>query len=262
MTDLDHSILREYANTFRTCGDLTNKVWFMELEEGGGGSFAQAAKKLCAWKEGGSKSEEYLSGPGSDSTIVNKFFPPAGKQAQLQKTWSNQLRVLLGIQGKELSNESVRQLQTTAHGTAGGPTCLMDLFPLPCKDARSWVYDKVPFDEKVDVNDFTSKKAYYKAYLPRRLDKIKSILSEHKPEALVCMTWNYRDSLVPLLDAYETLDLDLPNCNAEAIIGTCGPTVVVICTHPSVRFRGSRDQFYFKIGNAIRARMNEVSSAS
>ena len=256
MTELDHSILREYANTFRTYGDLSNKVWFMGLEEGGGGSLKQAATKLCAWKDNGSKSEEYLSGPGAEPGVVNKFFPAAGKQAQLQKTWSNQLRVLLGIQGEELSNDSVRQLQTTAHGTAGGPTCLMELFPLPCKDAGSWVYNKVPFDEKVDVNDFVSKKSYYSAYLPRRLDKIKSILSEHKPQALVCMTWTYRDSLLTLLDSYETLDLNLPSCNAKAIIGKCGPTVVVICTHPSERSKGPRNQFYFEVGNAIRARMN------
>ncbi len=255
MTELDHSILREYADSFRTYGDLTNKVWFMGLEEGGGGSLAQAAAKLCSWKDSGSKTVEYLSGPGADAGVVNKYFPPAGKQAQLQKTWSNQLRVLLGIQAKELSNESVRLLQTTAHGTAGGPTCLMELFPLPCKDAGSWVYDKVPFDEKVDVNDFASKKSYYEAYLPKRLEIIKSILSEHKPQALVCMTWTHRNVLLPLLDSHESLDLDLPNCNAEAIIGMFGSTVVVICTHPAARIRGSRDQFYFAIGNAIRARV-------
>ena len=257
MSNLDHALLRDYADTFRTYGDLDNNVWFLGLEEGGGGSLEQAAKKLCSWNDRGRQNVSYLSGEGAHAVPDNPFLPPEGKQAKLQKTWSNQLRVLLGIQGEPLSNDAVRTLQTTAHGTAGGPTCLLELFPLPCKDAGSWVYDNVSFDNQVPSNDFANKRSYYQTYLPRRIEKLKALLRDHSPEVLVCMTWTHRDSLISMLDSHETLDLNLPKCDANAIIGMAGKTVVVICTHPAMRFRGPRNRFYHEVGLAIKNKQSE-----
>ena len=261
MSALTHALLRDYSDSFRCFGDLDNKIWFLDLEEGGGRSLEKAASKIVSWHEAGRTDVSYLSGPGADTQSGSDYLPKPsaqakpGVQAKLHKTWSNQLRVLLGIQGAPLSNDAVRELQVAQHGTAGGPTCLLELFPLPCKNAGSWVYDQVPFDDAVANNDFASRQGYYTAYLPRRIEKLKALIDTHKPEALVCMTWADRDALIPLLDSVEEIDLGMPKCTGNAIIGKRGSTVVVICTHPATRFRGSNNHFYHEIGNAIRRQM-------
>lgn len=260
MPQLDHALLRDYADTFRTYGDLENDVWFLGLEEGGGRSLEQAAKKICSWDDNGRQNVSYLSGPGAELDPANPFLVAEGNKVKLQKTWSNQLRVLLGIQGEPLSNEAVRNLQATGHGTAGGATCLLELFPLPCKDAGSWIYGNVPFDQQLQANDFVNKKSYYQTYLPRRIEKLKSLLLDYSPDALVCMTWMHRNSLIAMLDSHETLSLDLPKCNGNAIIGMKGNTVVVICSHPAMRFRGPRNRFYHEVGQAIRCKLSTKPS--
>lgn len=252
MSELTHALLRDYSDTFRSIGDLDNKVWFLGLEEGGGRSLNKAASKITSWEESGRPQVSYLSGPGAQNEANNEYLPKTGDQAKLHKIWSNQLRLLLGIQGAPLSNDAVRNLQVGQHGTAGGPTCLLDLYPLPCKNAGSWVYDQVAFDDAVAANDFATRQSYYSTYLPRRIEKLTSLIDTHKPDALVCMTWAERESLIPMLDSHEVLDLALPKCTGNAIIGTRGSTVVVICTDPATRFRGSISHFYYEIGNAIK----------
>ena len=257
MTALTHALLRDYADAFHTYGELSNPVWFLGLEEGGGETLDEARRRILRWDASGRENTWSLTSPDlAEAHRDSPFLRRTGKPAKLQTTWSNQLRVLLGMGREPSSNDRVRYLQTSAHGQLRGPTCLMELFPLPCPNAGAWVYGDVPHDPATDgPNVFATKRAYREHYLSRRLDAIAALVEKHRPAALVCTSWTHRGPILALLDDEEVPDLGLPDARREARIGRLHDTVVAVCSHPADRVPGPRNAFYHALGGAIERRM-------
>ena len=256
MTALTHALLRDYADTFRTYGSLEGrKVWFLGLEEGGGANLEEAGRKLSQWHEHGRESSIGLTAPELDEAHRDsRFLSSAHGPVKLQTTWANQLRVWLGMRGEPLDNEVIRRLQASEHGQMDGPTCLMELFPLPCRKDGAWIYAQVPDNPSATgPNVFASKKGYREHYLPRRLAKLAELVREHRPLALVCTGLTYGERVLESLGVKdcETPDLGLPETERRAKIGYVGDTVVAVCSHPAQRAKGPTNEFYHRLGRAI-----------
>lgn len=257
METLTHALLRDYADAFRTYGPLSNPVWFLGTEEGGGADLAAAARKILAWDRAGRPLVAELDDPAPDSVhLESPFLRDGGGPAALQTVRSNQVRVLLGLRGEPLDNARVRRLQGREHGRRGGQTCLMELFPLPSSDSDAWIYDRVAHDPATDgPNPFASRREYREHYLPRRLDTIVSLAAEHRPDALVCTSWTHRGQIRERLDEVEVPELGLEGARRRALIGRLGDTVVAVCTHPARQAAGPKNAFYHRLGEALAERM-------
>ena len=255
MTALTHELLRDYANAFHTYGDFDSPVWFLGLEEGGGRDLDEAGRKLTSWHGNGRRSNGSFTDPGLDADhAASRFLRTEGKPAELQKTWANQLRVLLGMRGEPLDNDRVRHLQTREHGRIGGPTCLMELFPLPCRNAGAWIYGDVPHDPAAnEPNVFATKKAYRDHYLPKRLAMIAALVEEHRPAALICTVWTHRGPFLELLDGAS--EFEMAGAQRRAVVGRLHDTVVAVCSHPADQVRGPCNAFYHALGRAVAERL-------
>lgn len=255
MTVLDHALLRAYADSFFTYGRFENPVWFLGLEEGGCRDLEEASRRLIAWHESGRPLSVDLTDPDEDKSS-DEFLRTYGVPARLQTTWANQLRVLQGMAGELPDDERIRHLQTSAHGRLDGPTCLMELFPLPCSDAGAWIYkDLAPGPAANEPDVFASKDAYRRHYLPKRLETITALVKEHAPAALIFTSWSYQREFLSLLSDVEPFESGLEGVQRKAVIGRLHDTVVAVCTHPAHRVSGPRNAFYHGLGRAIAERM-------
>ena len=250
MASPTHEMLRDYADAFRVHGALSNPVWFLGPGEVGGADLDEVDRQVAAWDRAGRPRATDL-----DASDESPFGDDEGAPPTLQTTRANQLRVLLGMRGEPMDNRAIRRLQALEHGRAGGPTCLMELFPLPCRD-DAWIYDRVPHDPERDgPNVFASRSECREHYLPRRLETLAALVHEHRPTALVCMCWTYRGQIVSMLEDAEIPDLGLESARRRAVTGMLGDTVVAVCSHPSKRIAGPKNEFYHRLGRAIAERM-------
>jgi len=247
----DHALLRDYAARFHRYGDLSSPVWFLDVEEGGRTSLDELDRRLGQWDRRGRPDVDYLSGPRAS-------VPPAWREylcrdegaPRLHPVWSQQLRLLGGLCGQSPGNEALRHLQCHVHGAPGGPTCLVSLYPLPCRSADDWVYDRVPFDGSTPFNPFETKARYRAAIREERLDTLCRLVHRYRPAVLVCMAWCERDALLSVMDRAAPLPLDRIEGDAGAIVASLGSTLVIVCAHPAQALRGSKNRYFVQVGKA------------
>jgi hypothetical protein len=81
-----------------------------------------------------------------DLESAPEFYPASGneawhyRKATAQPTWEQLIRVLLIAQGRSDSPDAILEYQRSKLGAAVGETCLLELFPLPSPNTRSWRY--------------------------------------------------------------------------------------------------------------------------
>ena len=106
----DDLLLDEFAHSFYGYGNYGGQFWFIGMEEGGGDSFAEVAKRLEAWALRGRREiddvAEYLAAIGI--THLHNDHP------KLQSTWSGLIRILLSSNGETPTTEQVREYQRTS----------------------------------------------------------------------------------------------------------------------------------------------------
>ena len=148
---LPGSLLRAYIDTFVGYGDYQPKYWLVGMEEGGGGSLDEVARRLAKWEAAGRSELLDLRGQHLDGDLADFL----GGSEDLQKTWSNLIRVVLGCEGRPTDNETVRAYQQSKLGRFDGETCLLELMPLPSPDAGDLalppvdIYFRASYPQKV-----------------------------------------------------------------------------------------------------------------
>lgn len=167
-------------------------------------------------------------------------------------TWSNQLRLVLGIEGRELDNEVIREMQVSEHGTEGGDTSLLELFPLPCRKAGSWIYKSCGLGE-----GYASKSIYQKRLLIPRLRQIFESVREHKPAVIVFTTLKQKKAIKNHVPSLKKHFSGTGKTKGEALIGSFEETAVVVCTHPGYRF-SDKNKFYWNLGQKVRPLIDEA----
>jgi hypothetical protein len=172
----DNEILGAFASKFFGYGNWNAPIWFVGMEEACG-DVAGLKRRFAAWNERGraalEDAREFHIAFGDDSRFV-------GARPSTQPTWRGLIKIMQAAEGKSIDIESCRLRQQHDWGRANGESCLLELLPLPSPDTLTWVYgrhSKLPY--------LKCRSVYTDQFLEVRTEKLKSLIAEHSPRAVV-----------------------------------------------------------------------------
>lgn len=236
---LDENLLDDFMTRFWGYGTLNGDFWFIGMEEGGGASIDEVAKRLNQWERRGRRSLEDLYQYHVDIEL-HKWF---AKGAPLQSTWSKLIRVLLSAKGIEPDREAVREYQINKLGRTGAETCLLELLPLPSPGISDWIYGK-----HTDIPVLASRACYTNKVGHIRTAKLAKLISSHHPKFVIFYGLGYLDwwrevTNVPLSEAIV--------CDKRAYFGKAGGSAFAVTQHPVAT--GVTLQYFNEIGQRLAA---------
>jgi len=235
MTDLfDDQLLDEFARTFYGYGNFGARVWFVGMEEGGGNSFGEVARRLQAWAERGKQELEDVAEYHAALGITALFDP----QPKLQRTWGKLIRILLASRHSTPTIEQVRQYQGQLLGRRTGETCLLELLPLPSPSTANWLYgqhSRLPY--------LVDRAAYRRVCLPPRIAHLKRRLQEHRPPVVIFYSRSYQEHWEAIAEVNLTAQSD------ELFVGRSATSLFLVTKHPATK--GVSNEYFHHIGRRI-----------
>lgn len=180
-------MLERFCFGFFGYGVFRAPHWFMGMEEGGGSSSEEIKCRLRAWSELGCPELADLEEFHCRARIGAKWF---GDRPRIQMTWRGAIRILLSYKnGTFPSIEAVRGYQATEFARRRGETTMMQLLPLPSPNARAWKYARWS-----DLSWLANRPAYRRHLLRQRVDALRCLVSQHRPETVVFFGKGCRES--------------------------------------------------------------------
>lgn len=211
-------------------------MWFVGMEQGGGGSQDELQKRLDAWALRGrgrfDDLYEYCLAIGEPRWT--RPHPP------IQSTWKHLIRLALVSMGEEPDIGSIRRFQSEALGRRSGDTCLIELLPLPARNLSTWGYDKW-----TTLPELTSRRGYLLDLGARREAGLRKLIDEYAPRTVVFYGLGYRDRWQGIVGA-PFLDAGLEGVS----VARRGPTLCFRVPHPVAR--GVTAALFETIGHRIR----------
>ena len=191
-------------NGFFGYGSWNQPTWFIGMEEGGCAALDEFNRRVDAWVQRGCKELEdarsYHAAIG-----VNQWFT---KGARMQSTWEKLIRIYLALHEQCTDKESVRRFQIEDFGNQESGFPVVELFPVPSVNARSWIYSSI------ELPYLTSREVYQSVVGPRRSQALRERIQRYRPRHVICYGSTYRsrwESLIgqplkrtPLNDVFET----------------------------------------------------------
>lgn len=176
---LDNNALRGFIDHFFGYGELEAPIWFIGMEEGGGASQDEIEARLATWVARGRPQVDDLAefhlAFGDGSRFV--------ENAPIQSTWKELIRVMLLLNGKTPTRETMRAYQIAEFGRKGNGVALLELLPLPKPSLKAWPYaawtcpNSFPELHTVD--------SYKDQVIPQRIAAIRELIAQHAPKAVV-----------------------------------------------------------------------------
>ena len=160
-TELDHLL------NFIGYGKLSASVWFLDMEEGGGGEANIRARLKFRLVEDCAEVHKLLGIP--------KFH--TGHKV-IQKTWRGMCYIMLRLEGKPVDRDSIRNYQAEYLGRFQGNSLLCELMPIPKPRINTWDYEML-------IPQFKSAEAYYQLVKPRRVNYLHGLIQEHRPKVVI-----------------------------------------------------------------------------
>ncbi|WP_420555647.1 hypothetical protein [Roseovarius sp.] len=173
---LDSNLLLEYAAKFYGYGDLSAPIWFIGMEEGGGGKDT-VEKRLEAWDRRGRRAVEDLADYHEAMGVGHLT---TGKNVKLQSTWAKLIYFQMSAEGETAEREAVRNFQASTWGRDSSKTCLLELMPLPKRKASSWEYNKW-----TDIPELWSRELYFAHFAAKRAQGLKDLIEKRNPKVVV-----------------------------------------------------------------------------
>src|SRR5690606_8451189 len=131
-------------------GTVDARVWFLGMEEGGGGA-ANLRERLSF------EAVEDLQNALLKLGIM-KFH---GDRPRIQSTWRGMCYIMLRLNGMKPTRDARRDYQAKQLSRAEGQTLLVELMPLPKQNLQQWDYlDVLP--------QFRSREDYHRRVKPFR----------------------------------------------------------------------------------------------
>lgn len=175
----------EYLLNFVGFGKLNADVWFLGMEEAGGGKENIRARLKFKQVEDCAEAHKILG--------ITKHH--SGKKI-IQPTWRGMCYIMLRLDGKETDRESIRNYQADYLGRFQGNSLLLELLPIPKPSIDSWGYENL-------IPQFASSAEYYKVVKPRRVKYLQRLMSEYSPKIIICygkMYWQEYKEIFPVLE--------------------------------------------------------------
>ena len=153
----------EHLLDFVGYGRLDAPVWFLGMEEAGGGEQNIRTRLKFRTVEDCAEAHRTLG-------IIHRHW---GKRV-IQRTWRGMCYIMLRLENKPVDTESIREYQAESLGRNGGQTLLVELMPIPKHNIGAWGYEEL-------IPQFKSREDYYRQVKPRRLAYLQTLLQENKP---------------------------------------------------------------------------------
>lgn len=234
---MNKNLINDFCLGFYGYGNLKADYWFVGMEEGGENSILSFYRNyVLQWNNNERKpSMDILTGINPD--IQLKYF---GKDAVIQKTWGRLIRIILSIDNESaLDREIVRNYQKDYLGRSNGNNVLLELLPLPNKSVSNWIF------ESLKIPQLKSRESYLDFYLPKRIQRIKQMIIQQKPKAVIfySLTRQYVDAWNEIIGT---------NCKITDgyFVERINGVVFSICKHPNAH--GVTNNYYHQIGKEIR----------
>jgi hypothetical protein len=149
-------------------GTLKADVWFLGMEEAGGGEANIRTRLQFREVEDNAAAHKMLG-------VTNLHW---GKR-KIQRTWRGMCYIMLRLEGKEPTTDNIRSYQAERLGRFSGNTLLAELMPIPKPKVKRWDYEEL-------IPQFASREEYYETIKPRRVAYLKGLIEEHRPNVVIC----------------------------------------------------------------------------
>lgn len=143
-------------------------VWFLGMEEGGGGEDNIRRRLAFRTVEDLAEAHEKASAEKHHRALE-----------AIQPTWRGMCDIMLGLEGKEVSRENRRSYQAKWLGRYNGSTLLVELMPILKPRIDQWGYEQL-------IPQFASAIEYYDKVLERRTKYLRQLLRENSPQVVIC----------------------------------------------------------------------------
>jgi len=173
---LDSELLLSFADRFFGYGDLTAPIWFIGMEEGGGGE-ENIRTRLETWDFRGRRQLEDLA-EYHEAMVFEKL--TSKKRVSIQPTWEKLIYFQMAAEGAAPTREGVRAFQKSILGRENSSTCVLELMPLPKKSAASW-----PYGGWTDVPELWSRSLYFAHFAVKRATALRQLIADHRPRVVV-----------------------------------------------------------------------------
>jgi len=230
----DDQLLDEFIYNFYGYGNYNGPYWFIGMEEGGGNSFVEVAKRLNIWAGRGKRELEDVAEYHNEIGFSHLF----SEKPKIQQTWGKLIRILLSSNGSAPITEQVREYQKMSLGRLSGNTCLVELLPLPSPSTGHWLYahhSQLPY--------LGDRERYKHTCLMPRIAHLKQRINEHKPKAVIFYSFSY------LAHWREIAEVDFLPASDGMYIGRRGPSLFIITKHPAAK--GITNEYFHQIGKVI-----------
>lgn len=176
MNKLPNKIVEEYALGFFGYGSWKAKIWFVGMEEGGGGDIGDVNGRLIAWDQ---RNRQMLEDCRSFHLVRGERRWHDGS-GQLQRTWKQLIRMFLLANGRSDNFQEWLAFQQNEFGKKGGEVCTIELLPLPSPGIGVWNYSSwssMPWLQSRDN---------YQIYLfEKRSLAIQAKIKDHRPPIVI-----------------------------------------------------------------------------
>jgi hypothetical protein len=201
----------DYLLNFIGYGKLDADVWFLGMEEGGGGENNIRSRLKFRSIEDCAEAHKILG--------ITKFHTG---QRVIQSTWRGMCYIMLRLEGKPVDRESIRNYQADYLGRFQGNSLLCELMPIPKPRINVWDYEML-------IPQFKSAKEYYQVVKPRRVNYLRRLIQEHRPKAVIGYGqgsaksyWQAYSELFPELKFFE---------HGQFLVARDTKTVIVLTNH-------------------------------
>lgn len=188
-------------------GNLKADVWFLGMEEAGGGEENLRLRLKFRLVEDCAEAHQILG-------ITQHH---TGRKV-IQPTWRGMSYIMLAFAGKPTDKEHIRNYQADLLGRFRGNSLLCELLPIPKPSIGDWEY-------KSFIPQFKSAQEYYRVVMPRRIKYLRSLIEEHKPKSIICYGKSYWNSYKELFG-----DLDYAQ-NGQFLVARTAMTRVLFTDH-------------------------------
>lgn len=175
---LDDILLAQYMDSFFGYGNTKARLWFVGMEEGGGGTIEEVASRLEAWDQRGRPMVDDVAG-FHRAIGQQRWFEPG---ARTQNTWRQLIRATLLAEDLPVDLEAIREYQVLRFARLDGNIASLELLPLPSTStkAKHWRYAEWSALEMLATRD-----GYRQHFLPSRIARLKALIAQKRPTAVV-----------------------------------------------------------------------------
>ena len=172
-------------------GNLNSNIWFIGIEEGSvSNSVEELIKRIAVWKDMGEEKildckEFHLKlGMGNEKPFIT---------GSIQATWGRYIDLIHRLRNfNKITKEEKRRYQLNNFATRESDHCLLELFPIPCRNINSW-----PYADLIEIIEFfKDKKLFQEFVVNKRIENIQKLIEKYQPRLVIFNSSGVKESLI------------------------------------------------------------------